>query len=107
MSQVKIRVGIIGAGLRFTLMRAMMDRPDSVYQLVAVADPSQSARDAVAATFPEYGFTSITVSSSLTRTSMRSSFSLRLPSRTSWSLQHRRGQGHLHREAPGHFFEGR
>lgn len=53
MSQTKIRVGVVGAGLRFTLMRAIIDLPDSAYVLVAVADPSAAARDAVSAERPE------------------------------------------------------
>ncbi|WP_435749035.1 Gfo/Idh/MocA family protein [Microbacterium sp. PMB16] len=53
MSQTKIRVGVVGAGLRFTLMRAIIDLPDSAYRLVAVADPNPDARDAVGAELPD------------------------------------------------------
>lgn len=52
MSQTKIRVGVVGAGLRFTLMRAIIDLPESEFRLVAVADPSSAARDAVNAEVP-------------------------------------------------------
>ncbi|MCZ4300189.1 Gfo/Idh/MocA family protein [Microbacterium oxydans] len=52
MSQTKIRVGVVGAGLRFALMRAIIDLPNSAFHLVAVADPSSAARDTVNAELP-------------------------------------------------------